>query len=146
MSDTAIASAILIVFLGVATLLLRILWRQRKRDAATIAQLQADSTDTTAYLKQLGAVIDADGELLRHVAGIRRIARILASDGQPLLEQQPVIAVFLKESDDYLGRVLAAVAENKADTIAEIRYALDRTWTVEQTYGPLAPYLERTAS
>lgn len=141
--DTLIAGATLIVILGVAALLLRIMWRQRKRDAAMIAQLQAENADTTAYLQNLGAAIDADGQLLRHVEGVRQVVRVLASDGRQLLEQRPWIAVVLKRNDDYLGRVLAAVAEDQVETIAGIRAAVDHDWSVAGTYDPLEPLLAR---
>lgn len=143
MSDTLLSGVILLVILGIAALLLRLLWRQHKRDEQTIAQLRAENAESTAYLKKLGAAIDADGELLHHIQGDRMLARILASDGQALLERYPEIAWRLKANDDYLGRVLAAVAEDQAETIAQIRYALDQSWTPEQTYGPLAKHLER---
>jgi hypothetical protein len=141
MNDTLLSGVILLVILGIAALLLRIMWRQHKRDSATIEQLRAENADATAYLKKLGAAIDADGELLSHIQGDRMVARVLATEALQVLEREPWIAGVLKRNDDYLGRVLAAVAEDQEATIAAIRTAVDSEWTAEATYAPLKQYL-----
>lgn len=119
----------------VSRLFLRI-WRKQE---ATIRYLESERARQQTVLGTLHRVLAGNGygsgiTLPFHVRNIRRVVRILAQDGEALLERTPEIVWWLRAVDDYLVRVGQVTDPRAVESPPLPDYRI--------TYEPLARYIE----